>query len=578
MEAWFQDEQTTLFQGDSLEVLRLLPDCSVQCVVTSPPYWALRDYGVEGQLGLEPTPEQYIANMVDVFREVRRVLRDDGTLWLNCGDSYFNETSKSTTSLSREQAAWIASLIDGEGCIQIHRQKRESVADSFQLDISVGMMDKEMCVHAHQITGLGSYSVQARGVHDWSVRGQQAAKLLKIIYPWLLIKKRQAALGIMLCEDIQDKAHSKKNPVTGASIAYRALLQEACSKCNQRQDDCSIKIVEPMITPTIESTLKPKDLVGIPWLLAFALRADGWYLRQDIIWHKASPMPESVKDRCTKAHEYIFLLTKSGRYFYDAIGSQEETTGNAHSRGNGLNPKAKSIESGNHKNRPKQNDSFSAAVSQIVSTRNMRSVWKLASFPLKSAHFAAYPPELVRRCLSAGVSEKGCCLTCGKPHVRKTESRRMATRPGNNAKQHVCSNWQTGKGSHSTLSHNSKDGEHPKNWKADNFDPIGQRSDKSPNRDSQRHITETVTVGWQQSCDCPPSEPVPCVVLDPFHGAGTTWKVCQRLGLRYIGIELNHEYLKLSAERPSVHFPHERAKKKSSKRKKNQQMEIKFHD
>ena len=181
MEAWFQDEQTTLFQGDSLEVLRLLPDCSVQCVVTSPPYWALRDYEVEGQLGLEPTPEQYIANMADVFREVRRVLRDDGTLWLNCGDSYFNETSKSTTSLSREQAAWIASLIDGEGCIQIHRQKRESVADSFQLDISVGMMDKEMCVHAHQITGLGSYSVQARGVHDWSVRGQQAAKLLNFM-------------------------------------------------------------------------------------------------------------------------------------------------------------------------------------------------------------------------------------------------------------------------------------------------------------------------------------------------------------------------------------------------------------
>ena len=560
MEAWFQDEQTTLFQGDSLEVLRLLPDCSVQCVVTSPPYWALRDYGVEGQLGLEPTPEQYIANMVDVFREVRRVLRDDGTLWLNCGDSYFNETSKSTTSLSREQAAWIASLIDGEGCIQIHRQKRESVADSFQLDISVGMMDKEMCVHAHQITGLGSYSVQARGVHDWSVRGQQAAKLLKIIYPWLLIKKRQAALGIMLCEDIQDKAHSKKNPVTGASIAYRALLQEACSKCNQRQDDCSIKIVEPMITQTIESTLKPKDLVGIPWLLAFALRADGWYLRQDIIWHKASPMPESVKDRCTKAHEYIFLLTKSGRYFYDAIGSQEETTGNAHSRGNGLNPKAKSIESGNHKNRPKQNDSFSAAVSQIVSTRNMRSVWKLASFPFKGSHFACYPPELVRRCLSAGISEKGCCSTCGKPWQRMVAKRRVPTRPGTDSK--VPKNPEN----------------HPKTKHDIGCEKNGFRPTKFGNQNPQRHCTETITTGWKPDCNCDACEPVPCVVLDPFHGAGTTWKVCQRLGLRYIGIELNHEYLKLSAERPSVHFPHERAKKKSSKRKKNQQMEIKFHD
>ncbi|MEY4095700.1 MAG: Bordetella phage vB BbrM, partial [Acidobacteriota bacterium] len=179
----------TIHNGDCLEVLRTMPDESVQCCVTSPPYWGLRDYGHDGQIGLESTPEAYVGRMVEVFREVRRVLREDGTLWLNLGDSYANKGAKDSSA-------------------------------------------------------VGGFTGE---------------------------RIRAGAKGIM----------------------------------DSRPRE-------------IPDGLKPKDLVGIPWRVAFALQADGWYLRQDIIWHKPNPMPESVTDRCTKAHEYVFLMAKSQRYYYDA--------------------------------------------------------------------------------------------------------------------------------------------------------------------------------------------------------------------------------------------------------------------
>jgi hypothetical protein len=291
----------------------------------------------------------------------------------------------------------------------------------------------------------------------------------------------------------------------------------------------------------IPEGLKAKDLIGIPWMVAFALRADGWYLRQDIIWHKKSPMPESVRDRCTKAHEYIFLFTKSQRYFYDLVGSQEETTGNAHSRGHGVNVKAKAAGQVPRLG-VKQNESFSAAVAQITTKRNMRSVWPLAAFPLKEAHFAAYPPELVRRCLSAGVSPHGACAVCGAPWTRMVEKRRVPTRSGADSKVNRASQ-------HDEI-------------------PYETRGMVVGNRDTQRHCTETITTGWQPTCKCGSPERKPCVVLDPFNGAGTTWKTCQRLGLDYIGIDLNTDYLQLSVDRPGVMFPHEKKKSQSRKPKK----------
>ena len=266
--------------GDATEVLRTLPAESIQCCVTSPPYFGLRDYGVEGQIGLEATPEAYVERLVGVFREVRRVLRDDGTLWLNLGDSYASNGGKT----------------------QPHR------------DSSGGMGKK-------------------------GTRGEQGY---------------HAAGGGFIRPD------------------------------------------------TARDGLKPKDLIGIPWRVAFALQADGWYLRQDIIWHKPNPMPESVQDRCTKAHEYMFLLSKSERYFFNSEAMKEKAAG---VRGGA--PKKIHSESaqGKHGATSALNKSWDGA-----ETRNRRSVWTVASSRYGGAHFAAFPPALIEPCILAGAPFNGLVL------------------------------------------------------------------------------------------------------------------------------------------------------------------------
>ncbi|RFB35704.1 site-specific DNA-methyltransferase [Brevibacillus sp. VP] len=299
-----------ILQGNSLEVLKMLPDQSINCCVTSPPYWGLRDYGVDGQLGLEPTPEEFVANMVRVFREVRRVLKDDGTLWLNLGDSY------------------------------------------------------------------------------WANRSQNGL-------PW------------------KDSDKHKNHMIRAGGKSHEYL--------------------------------KPKDLVGIPWRVALALQADGWYLRSDIIWSKPNPMPESVGDRPTKAHEYIFLLSKSERYFYDAeiikekmaqsslerlsqnIENQEGSyRANAGGKTNG-NMKAvggskgafgplqsrkrngnKERKHGGDRGRPESNPGSS--IPREGSTRNKRSVWTVATAKTTGAHFAVFPPKLIEPCILAGCPQGGIVL------------------------------------------------------------------------------------------------------------------------------------------------------------------------
>ena len=225
-----------ILQGNCLDVLKDLPERSVNTCITSPPYWGLRDYGKGEQLGLEDTPEEFAENLVNVFREVKRVLRDDGTVWLNLGDSYSSGGRTTTTNQT------------------------------------------------------------LRGDKDYGV--------------------------------------TRPKPSEG---------------------------------------IKPKDLVGIPWRVAFALQADGWYLRQDIIWHKPNPMPESVRDRCTKSHEYIFLLSKNVKYYFDNESIKE--------------------------------DSKTSTVK-----RSKRSVWTVTTKPFKGAHFATFPPDLIEPCVLAGCPEGGTVL------------------------------------------------------------------------------------------------------------------------------------------------------------------------
>jgi len=259
--------------GDCRDTMRrwAADGVKAQTCVTSPPYFGLRDYGHEGQIGLEQTPEAYIAAMVEVFRCVRDVLADDGTLWLNLGDSYAGGGTVGRNDAGRD--------IGGGG------------------------------------NKLGSGNPGPQGI-------------------------RQRVSG-----------------------------------------------------------LKPKDLIGIPWMLAFALRADGWYLRQDIIWHKPNPMPESVRDRCTKAHEYVFLLSKSERYYFDSDAMKEP----AIHAGKNVTLGEKSLSKGqaNGANVAKSGNALADSV-VVKETRNRRSVWTVATRPYKGAHFATFPPVLIEPCILAG--------------------------------------------------------------------------------------------------------------------------------------------------------------------------------
>jgi len=435
----------TLLQGDCRKVLATLPDESVHCCISSPPYWGLRDYQtaeweggdtecdhlgkphrtragfnerysgiaasennkqdaltypmgnvcdkcgarrIDSQLGLEETPVAYVENMVAVFREVRRVLRDDGTLWLNLGDSYVAPNGRSSG---------------------------------------------------------GTYG---RGPNS-QLAHMQDAQEIGVIKTW--------------------------------------------------------------------GDLPAKNLVGIPWRVAFALQADGWWLRQDIIWHKPNPMPESVTDRCTKAHEYIFLLTKSARYYYDneAVKEKSFTTVNR-----------KTLETDEYKNGKTPSEVVGRAVQRGgkslayaypngIPFRNKRSVWTVTTKPFKGAHFATFPPDLIEPCVLAGTSHFGACAECKTPYQRLVEK-----------------------------------GDVPKRKTRDNLLGVypGRKTTTRLNSVDMA-VIPTETTGWGKTCNCTTDAVEPCVVLDPFSGAGTTGVVAIKHSRCYIGTELNPDYLEISRKR-----------------------------
>ena len=378
---YLEDRDLTLYQGDVREVLRSLPAESVHCVVTSPPYWGLRDYSAEGQLGLESTPEQYLANMVEVFREVRRVLRKDGTCWLNMGDSY---------------------------------------ASGFSCE-------------RRNIIGEGS----------------------------------------------PDASVKRGNRLSGG--------------------------------------LKEKDLCMIPARLALALQADGWYLRSQIVWSKPNPMPESVTDRPTTSHEFVYLLAKSPRYFFD-----QEAVREPHSR-EWWN------EAMTHPGNPDRMDGGSVTVRNGSAGRNLRSVWEIPTQPYPEAHFATYPEELVRRCILAGTSERGCCPECGAPWAREL----IAEAPD---------------GRRAVIRGGKAYDEEGKPLMGDNMIDHGVRGSFN----SAGEVLRRETSGWRCPCECGRNNafrPIPCTVLDPFFGSGTTGLVARKHGRRTIGIELSESYCEPAARR-----------------------------
>lgn len=367
-----------------------LPDKSVHQIVTSPPYYAQRDYGFEEQIGQEKTPEEFIESLMVVFRECWRVLRDDGTLWVNIADTYM-----------------------GSG---------------------------------------GQHKPHHAGKHEY-------------------------------------RFGATENKGNG-----------------------------PMGTQRKIAGYKNKDIVGIPWMLAFALRSEGWFLRAPIIWYKANMMPETAKDRPTRDYENIFLLSKSRFYFYDWFNMMEPVTGNTHSKGVKLDP-------------PKKNEGrhigWDKSTAGIPDMRMGRTVWKIKAKPYKGAHFATFPPALPEKCIKGGSSEKGVCPECGAPWVRIVESGGGALGEG---------------------------------WNDHKEDTVVGNRGNSKMKGGNGYYRKTV--GWEPSCDCceicntfmsihdhVPYDPVPATILDPFGGSGTTAQVADNMGRRGIAFELSWKYLQTARKR-----------------------------
>ena len=439
--------------GDCLETLRRMPDGIVNTCVTSPPYFGLRDYGHAGQIGLEPTPDEFIAKLVAVFREVRRVLRDDGTAWVNMGDSYagggggnYNKTGVDsavghhiTNVRNRPEwlasagckakdllgipwmlafalrqpyytgrikdsmdRIWLAAMIDAEGCLFIHKRKAGSdsgakftkadgtemryarTQDTYGAGLEVANTSLNIVERCKQITGLGSitrqYKDRRQPLYRWHLRGDEARNITREVYPFLVAKQQQARL-LTGCPTNGPKAEA----------AHAALMG-----------------------------LHGGTLTDVDFPAPEAMTQPGFYLRQDVIWSKLNPMPESVTDRCTKAHEYIFLLSKSPRYYFDHEAMKEDAVGKTlHDlTGPGYAAPGQAPNSGNRK--ALRSDIESRHRSQIRGgqslqaepdgRRNRRSVWTVATKPYSGAHFATFPPELIEPCILAGAPAGGVVL------------------------------------------------------------------------------------------------------------------------------------------------------------------------
>lgn len=670
-----------------------LRDRSVHCVVTSPPYWALRDYGDPRQIGLEPTPDAYVARMVAVFREVRRVLRDDGTLWLNIGDSYGGDRGNKSPAPDSKNLALGAGSVHGHarefdarkqligipwrlalalqsdgwylrsdviwclsGGTKLWVKSRKgvmpmSVKDMVRLDPrSVQLWNGEKWT---QVLGWNRSGVRGEPLeivlrsgqrigctpgHVWPTqRGNVRADELRpgdvirsTTLPGPPVADDPAMMpdvdvgwlvGLYIAEGSRDSggtiqiaSHTKETTRIDRLMELARNYHGTCRVHVHGENACTINLDGPMLRAIIDQyvagrTAKDKHLKTAAWQRSAAfigavldgyLGGDGHYdavndrwrlgftsndswaddlraicarlgvslrlrrkqhqfdgrsfpgyggeirfqrtghannrpdaeiveigrsrgrtfwdigvedephlfaLASGVLTHnsKPNPMPESVTDRPTKAHEYIFLLTKRGRYFYDAAAERTPHVRLWEPETNGRGLYGASAARPN-----KHND---LPVLPHPDGANLRTVWSMSTRPYPGAHFATFTPELPARCIRLGTSERGCCPACGAPHRRVTAKERRPTRPGVGSKA------------------------------------VGLDAQVIGNRDPSRHVTSTRTIGWEPGCGCDAGDPVPCVVLDPFSGSGTTVVVARELGRIGVGLDVSRDYMGLAVGR-----------------------------
>ncbi len=568
---YYDDAGVTIHHGDALSVLRQLPDGIVQTCVTSPPYWGLRTYGVEGQLGLEATPEEFIANMVELFREVRRVLRDDGTCWINMGTSYFGgqsadsrDTSDTALSdcpggdcpsihlcdecrgalLSRTGGSDVRHALGlelcGEAPILVHTEKRCLCIDSSG---SVHRIPNELsCLATHDRQRLQDHARERLGASLESMTPQS--------WPpppdgcWHC-GNCGACLSVLGSLSLDAELYVRKSGDTSGT----GLPSDASVRRRSGNSSLGLACGEYSINLP---RFKQKDLVPMPWLLGIALIGDGWFLRSEIIWSKPSPMPESCTDRPTKAHETILLLSKNPRYYYDADAVREEAEyGYRHWSNTQENMAGVGLDG--------RRGSATVSGSDPSAGRNKRTVWTCEEWHLvkntehdghksdvwdvstesfKGCHFATYPRKLIEPCILAGANDRACA-ECGKAWRRVVESERVPTRPGRDTKVKVPGGWDVEPGAHGTMHRTNR------------TEATYRNTAEVGNRDPQRHVSVRTQKGHEPDCKCGTQETKPSIVLDPFMGSGTTAEVARKHGCHCIGIELNAEYIDLAAKRLS---------------------------
>lgn len=452
-----------IIQGDVRERLKELPPDSVDCCVTSPPYYGLRDYGVAGQIGLEETPDAYIQELVNVFREVRRVLKPTGTVFLNLGDSYaggghggggsyeaernwrkgspeknkgnFNrdglgritglkpkdllmiparvalalQAPWAARTIQRDvDRAWLAALIDGEGTIGIRRHDsyssggdgRSPSQDGFVPFVSIANSDVALLEKCAEITGYGAPRIKQRAdtadkrgivtrrdCYAWRLDGNKAIDVIRDVYEFLIAKRRQAIFAFTLdCSNKAGRSLRGNGALPADEQAKRETLKALCQRANQRQQ---LDMPDWCLEPTIK--LEP-----------------GWWLRSEIIWAKPNPMPESVTDRPTSAHEKMYLLAKAERYYFDADAVREEASWTRENNPEWQKQRATTNAKKGAGNRNAADGGFTQW--RAEDGRNIRNVWTIATQPYSEAHFATFPPALIEPCIKAGCPKGGTVL------------------------------------------------------------------------------------------------------------------------------------------------------------------------
>ena len=426
--------------GDCLEILKTLPDDSVHCCVTSPPYYALRDYGMEAQIGRETTPKEYISRLTEVFTEVRRVLRPDGTLWLNISDTYAGKGNQGefidpkNPNGRNGQAVALNNKVEGckpKDMIGIPWMLAFALRDTgwyLRNDI-IWMKDnpmpesvKDRCARCYEHIFL--FSKSKKYFFDYKAISEPIAPATAE----RLKRGMKGGMEAQIGRETTPKEYISR--LTEVFTEVRRVLRPDGTLWLNISDTYAGKgnqgeFIDPKnpngrngqavaLNNKVEGC-KPKDMIGIPWMLAFALRDTGWYLRNDIIWMKDNPMPESVKDRCARCYEHIFLFSKSKKYFFDYKAISEPIApataerlkrgmkgGNKYGKPVPGQPQPQSI------NRPREHGEIKDA--DINPLRNKRDVWKINTVPFKGGHYAAYPPKLVETCLLAGCPEGGIVL------------------------------------------------------------------------------------------------------------------------------------------------------------------------